>query len=355
VRLPLTKEEITATWLSEALAPRWPGVAVKAIHHESTLLGSATKIRLLVDYGPSSGHADLPQTLWIKLGLEPFQRELESALGVYAIESVAYGKILPRYDVNRPDCYFAASQKEPAQGVFLLEDLMSRNAVFGSALRPLSIAQVAAGLETLASLHAQSWEDVHFATTEGILPVLTTPLSDLLGQWVANATELFGVARGYAIPVALHDAARLKAAWDSYRELMHQGPQCFLHGDTHIGNVYLEPDGNVGFLDWQIACTGLWVHDFAYFVITALDWPDRRRGERDLLDHYLKALRKYGASSVPDFADAWDLYRKSVVYGLVSWLGCTDDLQPAEINTASLARHGAAMVDLGTYEALGIS
>jgi aminoglycoside phosphotransferase (APT) family kinase protein len=156
------------------------------------------------------------------------------------------------------------------------------------------------------------------------------------------------------VPVALHDTSRLKAAWELYPGLMHQGPQCFLHGDTHIGNSYLEPDGSIGFLDWQIACTGLWVHDFTYFLITALDLPDRRRGEHDLLDHYLKALRKYGAPTAPDFDEAWELYRKSVIYGLVSWLGNADEFQPPEVNTACLGRFGSAMIDLRTYDALGI-
>lgn len=354
MQLPMTKEEISASWLSEALAQRWPGVRVKTVHHLQVILGSATKIRLRLDYENSAGHADLPQTMWIKIGLEPFQQVVEATLGVYTTETVAYGKVLPRYRVHRPECYFQAAQTSPPQGVLLLEDLVTRNAVFNSALRPLSIAQVAAGLDTLASLHAQSWDDPYLKTADGILPVLTCPLRIFFEKWVAEAKQLFSTARGYSVPVALHDVAQLEAGWVLYPKLMHQGPQSFLHGDTHIGNSYTETDGSIGFLDWQIACTGLWVHDFTYFLITALDLPDRRRSERELLEHYLKSLRAHGVNAAPSLSEAWEDYRKAAFYGFLSWLGNGDEFQPPEVNTACLARFGSAMLDLKTYEALGI-
>ena len=292
MRLPMSKEEITPVWLSQALAPHWPGVVVKDVELGQTILGSASKIRLHLDYADRAAHTNLPQTMWIKIGLGDFQHSVESILGVYAAETVAYGEVLPRYRVHRPDCYFHAAQKNPAQGILLLEDLVTKKAVFNSALSPLSRAQVACGLETLAALHAQSWNDPRLKQDDGILPVLTSPLRQFFEQWVNEAKKLFSVARGYAVPVVLHDTVRLRAAWDKYPALVHQGPQCFLHGDTHIGNSYLEPDGSIGFLDWQIASTGLWVHDFTYFLVTALDMPDRRRGERELLTSYLTALRR---------------------------------------------------------------
>lgn len=354
MRLPMAKAEITETWLSEALSQRWPGVVVKVAHHERVILGSATKIRLRLDYEKNGGHADLPQTMWIKIGLESFQHAVEATVGIYNTETVAYGEVLPRYPINTPDCYFHAVQTDPPQGVLLLEDLVARKVKFNSALRPLSIPQVAAGLDTLASLHAQSWDDPQLKTIEGLLPVLTSPLRIFFAQWVADAKQHFSVARGYAVPVALHDTKRLEAGWALYPKLMHQGPQCFLHGDTHIGNSYLEADGSIGFLDWQIACTGLWAHDFTYFLITSLDLPDRRHAERDLLLHYLDALSTHGVKTVPDFDGAWQTYRQSVFYGFLAWLGSGDEFQVPEVNVACLARFGSAMLDLRTYEALGI-
>ena len=59
----------------------------------------------------------------------------------------------------------------------------------------------------------------------------------------------------------------------------------------------MEPDGRVGFVDWQTVAVGPWVHDVNYFLVSALDVPDRRAHERELLGHYLKALASFGVSA----------------------------------------------------------
>jgi hypothetical protein len=57
--------------------------------------------------------------------------------------------------------------------------------------------------------------------------------------------------------------------------------------DAHVGNSYIEPGDAVSFLEWQGYGTGYWIHDVPYFLIGALDLPDRRSAERVLLKHYL--------------------------------------------------------------------
>ena len=42
---------------------------------------------------------------------------------------------------------------------------------------------------------------------------------------------------------------------------------------------------------------GPWMHDVNFFLVSALDVPNRRVHERDLLGHYLKALATFGVSS----------------------------------------------------------
>jgi aminoglycoside phosphotransferase (APT) family kinase protein len=63
-----------------------------------------------------------------------------------------------------------------------------------------------------------------------------------------------------------------------------------VHGDPHIGNTYLLPSGEVGFLDWQVARRGNWSLDLGYFLQGALTLEDRRRSERDLLAEYRDSL-----------------------------------------------------------------
>ena len=67
-------------------------------------------------------------------------------------------------------------------------------------------------------------------------------------------------------------------------------PQTLLHGDPHIGNTYVLPDDEVGFLDWQMVRRGNWSLDLGYFLQGAFTIEDRRRSERELLDEYRGAL-----------------------------------------------------------------
>jgi hypothetical protein len=45
--------------------------------------------------------------------------------------------------------------------------------------------------------------------------------------------------------------------------------------------------------------------------------------------------------------------RRATVYGFLSWLCNLDLWQPADVNTATYARFGLAMIDHDTYAALG--
>jgi aminoglycoside/choline kinase family phosphotransferase len=75
-------------------------------------------------------------------------------------------------------------------------------------------------------------------------------------EFVSNSDIYFSMPRGFSVPVALHDHRTLSEAWDHYVIAVLKGPQCLLHGDAHVGNTFTEPNGTVGFLDWQCASTG---------------------------------------------------------------------------------------------------
>ena len=86
-------------------------------------------------------------------------------------------------------------------------------------------------------------------------------------------------------------------------------------------------------------------------MISALDVPDRRKREFDILHVYLAELKSYGVEA-PTFADALAAYRRSMIFSFVVWLGNGDDFQPPEINNACFARSGAAIIDHGGFDAI---
>lgn len=351
--LPRIVEELTPDWLTSALSERWPGTKVVAVRRLDEIVGTATKFRLELQY--ASRNADVPpKTMFVKFGASDFQFKNVAEMGLYECEVNAYKRILNRggpfaFQFSRPDCYFGAFQTDPIQGVLLLEDLKARDAAFNVALRPLTEAQAAEGLATLAELHGRTWNRQKLTMVQ---PALTS-VGPLYAHEVTIAKKLFGNLRGHVIPLAFQDLSRYRAAWTKYVELVRSGPTCLLHGDSHVGNSYMTAEGRLGLLDWQLMSRGLWIHDVAYFIVSALDPPVRRRAERELLRRYLDELKKYGVEA-PDVGSAWTLYRQAILYSLVIWLGNPDLCQPPEVNLTCLARTAIALMDLDPFAALGV-
>src|SRR5712664_930167 len=349
--LPMKHDDLTRSWLSWALSHRWPGTEVAAASQTGEISGTATKLRLELDYADPAG--ERPKTIYVKFGATDFQFANVAQMGLYETEVFAYTAMLSTsgpfgFTFARPDCYFASFQTSPIQGVLLLEDLTDKETKFNVAIEPFSIAQTARALETLAELHGESWES---PALRSVQPVLA-PVMKLYSHEVSIGAKLFRNLRGHVVPFAIRDQDRYSSAWNSYIELVRSGPACLLHGDSHFGNSYIRVDGKVGFVDWQLLSKGRWVQDVAYFIVSALDVPDRCRAERDLLAHYLSELRKYGVTP-PSFAEAWQQYKQAMIYSLVVWLGNPNNCQTPEINLTCLARTAFAMMDLETMDALG--
>ena len=82
--------------------------------------------------------------------------------------------------------------------------------------------------------------------------------------------------------------------------------------------------------------------------------PDRQRAERKLIEGYVDALNQYGVLDPPNFEQAWEVYRRAILYGFLVWLGNGDEFQLPEINLACFARFGSAMLDHDVYKLLGV-
>jgi aminoglycoside phosphotransferase (APT) family kinase protein len=140
-------------------------------------------------------------------------------------------------------------------------------------------------------------------------------------------------------------------------ELNVGGPTTLLHQDTHAGNWFNTPDGEMGLYDWQCMARGCWALDVAYAFMSGLTVEDRRAWEYELLDYYLHLLREAGGEP-PEFDVAWTLYRQQVFHGLAFWLitigagRFQPDMQPVEISRVNLQRMTHAVMDLDSFAAL---
>jgi aminoglycoside phosphotransferase (APT) family kinase protein len=148
----------------------------------------------------------------------------------------------------------------------------------------------------------------------------------------------------------------LDQLWEDFwkvQAVLDSEPYTLLHGDTHMGNTYLLPDGKAGLLDWQLMQRGRWSHDVTYTLMTALDSEFRRKHERELLAYYLEQLRAYGVDDAPDMKEAWLLYRQTAIWGfLIGWFCVPIENYGEEILHANLDRLATALEDLETLEAI---
>lgn len=235
----------------------------------------------------------------------------------------------------------------------MMEDLTARGADPRDATRPMTVDQVATGVRGLARMHGRYWGTRVLA--EPVLDWLepfvpwegmgAAPLPAALDRLGADAPD---EVKALTIDVLIDDV------WKPYIRSLIRGPQTLLHGDPHIGNTYLLPSGEVGFLDWQVARRGNWSLDLGYFLQGALTTEDRRRCERELLEEYRDALG-LPAEELPTIGELWLRYRASVAHGPTLWL-CTASAgelwQRPDIALGLAQRYSAAYADLQTAAAL---
>jgi aminoglycoside phosphotransferase (APT) family kinase protein len=155
---------------------------------------------------------------------------------------------------------------------------------------------------------------------------------------------------GSGVPDEVRDPDRLV---DSYRSLSSTVASAqswtVLHGDAHVGNLFVDAAGHPSFVDWQLVQRGAWYVDVGYHIASALTVEDRRRDERDLLRHYLDRLAAAGVEP-PRWSEAWDGFRRGIVYGFFLW-GITLKVEPA-ITSVLLLRLGTAAADNDAFAAV---
>jgi Phosphotransferase enzyme family len=352
MRLPLEPEQVTSAWLTEALRLRYPGAAVTASRVADVVNGTSTKIRLCCEYNQVGRDTGLPATIIVKGGFEPHSPGMKE---MYANEARFYRDVQPFAPIHSPRCYYAGIDPESYQSIVILEDLQASGVEFLHAQRPQSYPPVARRLTDMARYHAQTWNSPQFQPG-GRFEWIGSRFSG----WSLEYQDRYFVPevwqhyisspRGAAVSQRLHDRAEIRRALHRLGEIESTEPMCLIHGDTHLGNLYIERDGTPGFFDAQVA-RAPWHLEVSYHIACALDIPDRKAWEQALLVHYLEALQANGVDA-PSFESAWLSYRRSLAYGYFIFLINETRFQTEAVNTACAARFGAAMLDHGTLDLL---
>jgi hypothetical protein len=333
---------LTPAWLSAALSLRFPGTNVTAVTRGPVVERLSTNARFHIECSP-----DVPAGLSPDLCVKGYFSEQGRALGAAGEpEATFYRDLAEATGVRTMRSVWADVHPQTRHGVVITEDVIAAGGEFLDALTPYSVDQVASTLGELARLHAFDWEYSASVDTSWLTPRIASTMQT---RGLPEIRGNFEGPNGVRVPPEMRNAEQLV---DAVRVLAAREPGAgwaVIHGDTHVGNVFLDGDHRPALTDWQLVQHGHWSIDVGYHIASALE-PDERAGaERDLLAHYLDQLRSDGVDA-PTFDEAWLEYRRGVAYGFYLW-AITLFVQP-DIIEALLHRLGTAAHDLDTYAAI---
>lgn len=367
-RIPISLEEITAEWLTEVLASKYPGVVVTAAEVSDFVGHKRNKARVAVRYNAAGKEAGLPDSLFFKGSLKAFNEAsttgLDGGLDIAnEIEVMSYIELLPVLDVNAPKVYAALFDATSYSGIVVMEDLALSGATFmkqSPSARSLTYAQAVTFIDALARMHAP-WFHNRALEAGGIfgpdsgLAKRTRLLHKGFFDHMANTPlwhTFVAAPRGEAVPGILLDEKRCATAQRKMHEIHQTCPRIIIHGDEHIGNLYVDVQGQPGFVDWTSRIEP-WPISVSYFLAINLDTLDRSKWERALLSLYLDRLTHYGAKA-PSFEEAWFQYRCTMLYIFLVWFINSTKWQPEAINTRNTVRGAHAMIDHDVFGLLGV-
>lgn len=348
--LPLTLEEIDRDWLTAALRTHAPGVSVEGFEIVDVRRGTCTKVRLRLDMDEAGRRAGVPPTVILKAGFEPHSREMHF---MHETEVRGYRDLFPVLKLPSPACYFADYDAERRQGVVIMEDLVARGVAFCHPLRPESFEATAHRLTVLARFHARTWNSPEFAPGgrwDWIAELMAANRAYAASYLEPETWRRFiDSPRGAAASVRFHDPAWMAHALDRLVRLSDRRPSCIQHGDTHLGNLYVDPDGTPGFFD-ALPHRGPAAGEISYHIACALDPADRRRWEGPLVALYLAELARNGVAA-PHFDEMMADYGACLARAYFIFVVNDAAFQGEATNTAYVARISAAMLD---HDTLGL-
>jgi hypothetical protein len=301
--IPADASDLSPAWLSDVLGTHV--VAVEVLDHA---FATNQRVRVGLTYGPKGAG---PTSLFAKLApLDLGHRAMIGSLGMAVREAEFYADVAPSVGLRVPRPYYAATGED---GLFtlLLEDLSVIGCKFSNGEWGVTADAAARALEDLARFHARFADPAERAAVAPWLArpeprMDVTPLLRMILDEHRDALTSDYVAAG-ELYIRHHD--RINELWNA-------GPQTYIHGDTHIGNVFLD-QGRVGFHDWGLSRVSTPMRDVSYFLTMTVDPEERRRSERDLLRLYLGALRAAGGPEI-GFDDAWSVHRVQAGYTVVA-------------------------------------
>ncbi len=237
VRVPDTLEEVLSpAWLNQALGQKFPRVRVGRVTLGPVVSRVSTNARFRLEW-KGAAPPGLARDLCVKGYFTDWSETAALSRTAGEPEAWFYRDLAPTSGVRTLRSVYADVDPSTRHGVVITEDVAAAGATFLDALSHYTPDQASASLEQYAVLHGRTWMS-----------------DDLERSWLKPRVESTLKARGLreirgnfegpigsGVPEEVRDAERLV---DTIRrlggELARSRPRCLLHGDAHVGNLYLD-------------------------------------------------------------------------------------------------------------------
>jgi thiamine kinase-like enzyme len=310
--IPHSADDMTASWFSGVFGTPVELQRLERIAEGVGLLSELYRATLAGD--------GVPDTVVAKISTPLVEsRGQATAFGMYEREVRFFQHFGESSPVRTPVVYHADWSPETEDSIVVMEDLAALTP--GDQAVGLSVDQMSASLDELASLHSAWWghpglADLTWAPTfadpiytetipggfEQLSPVLLTNFGHLLSPQVTTFIERLD-----------------KADINAIQQHLSKEPLTLLHGDFRGENVMFGtgPDSaRAVVLDWQGVVRARGAQELGYFIAQSMPIDERRTNERALIESYLAGLAGGGVEGY-EFDELWNDYHYSIALGMV--------------------------------------
>ncbi len=303
IDVPRSLDDVTAPWLSEALAVPIDAIEVQRIAAGEGFMGQLARVHL------TSPDVATPDTVIVKLPTaDPGGQFIGEMMRVWEREHRFYRDVAAHMGIRIPQVFVNIADPP----CLVLEDLAP--ATVGDHVAGASLAQAEQAIDVIARHHA-AWFEHPLLSTFTWMPGLDDPAILTLGQTFDIGWPLFLERFGDEIPDrCLRWCERFVQNIPDWIAGHFDEPITMTHGDYRLDNLFFFDDGSVAVIDWQLAMRAPGQADFVYFCANNLTVEMRRAHEHDLLARYVAGLH---AGGVPTDAVTVESVMQGYLEGLV--------------------------------------
>jgi hypothetical protein len=304
VPFPVTPDDLATDWLCSVTHLPVEDFRVSQLGEGVGVLGLVNRIHLQTQDGPA--------TLIIKFPTPVAEnRAVALTFDMYRREIHFYRELAAAVPIHTPKCLAAEYDDRSDDFVLLLEDLVGCRQ--GDQLVGADLADARAVVDTLAALHAATWEQSLIGVPSHNIPAQREGIAAGLRQgWpvvTARFPELISAQARERVPILA----------DQIGDLINRltaDKQCLVHADVRLDNILFDGDMPV-LVDWQSTCLCSGEQDLAYFLTQSL--PDALRDEHldALILRYHQALCAGGVRE-HSLSDCRQRFRIAALY-LLAW------------------------------------